>query len=519
MNLPSQLLSSMQDTQSVSNTRAAVLRLLVVTRESAVLGPLWALGESRSWQLESATSGWGAMERVQSGITPDLLVLDLPCGDKDGLHFLRWLRRLRPELPILVLCDSDDAYTQQEAIRLGAQDFLAKPLPEHALERAIRRQLSRTVESSGVEITSEDVAQVGGENFFVAASPTMRKVRAQVELLAETDVPVLIVGEAGCGKETIARLMHQLSVRSGFRFAKINCAALPSDLLEIELFGSDRNGTGTSPFKAGRLELCDKGTLLLQDITEMPMSLQAKLLQALHTKRFARPGRGTAVPVDVRILAASTNGLESAVADNKLREDLCYWLSGYTVRVPPLRERREELPLLLHYLMRYLAKQYALAPRDFSPAVLQACQSHGWPGNLRELENFVKRFLLASDKQLPFAEEADPDDLGGNSGSPLGPDALASRSCERDIRSSSSHSLKSLVQTVKLEAEKNAISAALEKTGWNRKAAARLLKVSYRSLLYKIDQYQMKSPDAALVAGGGGLRPNGNGFGGNGSPR
>ena len=159
----------MQGSQSVSNTRAAVLRLLVVTHESAVLGPLWAIGESHHWQLESATSGWGAMERVQSGITPDLLVLDLPCGDKDGLHFLRWLRRLRPELPILVLCDSDDAHTQQEAIRLGAQDFLAKPLPEHALERAIGRQLSRAVESSGVEITSEDIAQVGGENFFVAA--------------------------------------------------------------------------------------------------------------------------------------------------------------------------------------------------------------------------------------------------------------------------------------------------------------------------------------------------------------
>ena len=497
------------------DNQAALLRLLVVSRESAVLGPLWAIGESNHWQLESATNGWGAMERVQSGVTPDLLILDLPRADKDGLHFLRWLRRLRPELPILVLCDHEDSSTQQEAIRLGARDYLLKPVQDRVLESAIRRMLTTGADNGSAEITSDDVAHVSGDTFFIAASPVMRKLRAQIELLAETDSPVLILGENGSGKETTARLMHQLSVRSGFRFAKVNCAALPSDLLESELFGSDRNGTATPQVKLGKLELCEKGTILLDEITEMPMGLQSKLLQVLQSRRFARPGSGTTVPVDVRILTASPNGLDAAVLESKLREDLCYRLSAYTVRVPPLRERREELPLLMHYFMRCLARRYALAPRDFSPAVLEVCRSHGWPGNLRELENFVKRFLLGTDKQVSFASEADAEGFEANNEARTGY-ALLPRGFEQG-GIPGAHSLKSLVQTVKLEAEKNAIAAALEKTGWNRKAAARLLKVSYRSLLYKIEQYQMKSPDSTLLPRGAGLRLNGNGSGGNGS--
>lgn len=493
----------------------AVVRILVISRESAVLGPLWTIGESNRWQLESATSGWGAMERVQSGITPDLLILDLPRADKDGLHFLRWLRRLRPELPIFVLCDREDSPTQQEAIRLGASDFIAKPLREHSLEKLIQRQLSKAPED-GAEISSDDIAPVHGDSFFVAASPVMRKLRIQVELLAETDSPVLFLGEAGSGKETVARLMHRLSIRSGFQFAKINCSALPSDLLESELFGWERNGSGLAQSKPGKLELCEKGTLFLDEITEMPMSLQTRLLQVMQSKRLVRSGSGTSVSVDVRILAASPNGLDTAISENKLREDLCYRLSAYTVRVPPLRERREEIPLLLHYFMRSLAKQYALSAREFSPAVLQACQSHVWPGNLRELESFVKRFLLAAGKQPPLASETTPELLVDKDASCFTPDVAAVRGSESLFGASSSHSLKSLVQMVKLEAEKNAIAAALERTGWNRKAAARLLKVSYRSLLYKIEQYQMKSPDSTLPPGGNGIRPNANGFGGNG---
>jgi two-component system, NtrC family, response regulator AtoC len=489
----------------VPKTTAAPVRLLLVTRESAILSLLWSIGEERKWHLESATNGWGAMERVQSGVTPDLLILDLPRADGDGLHFLRWLRRLRPELPILVLCHQDDSPTQQEAIRLGARDCLVRPVGTRALQEAIDLHLASADHDGAPGISSEDVEQVDGEVPFVGASPIMRKLRGQIESIAETDDSVLITGESGSGRQTVARLIHQLSIRSGFAFAKVNCAALPSDLLEAELFGQDRKGNGLSQLKTGKLEHCEKGTILLDEVTEMPLALQNKLVGFLQTKKFARPGSGASVSVNVRVLTTSTNSLEPAIADNKLREDLWYRLSTYTVRVPPVRERREEIPLLLHYFMRQLSKQYALSPRPFSSAVLEACQAHYWPGNLREMKSFVKGFLLAGGKELPFANE-------------LRSRVMSDKRAPADQRlaCSGSDSLKTLVQNVKLEAEKNAIAAALERTGWNRKAAARLLKVSYRTLLYKIEQYQMRAPDSSAIQGGSAFRSNGNGFGGNG---
>ena len=494
-------------------------RLLVVSRESAVLRPLWSMGESNYWHLESAANAWEAMERVQSGITPDLLLLDLPLGDADGLHILRWLRRLRPALPIILLGHAEDVDRKHEAIRLGARDYLVRPINDSQLEKVILHHLSTAGEAIETDISSEDVELISNESFFVGVSPIMRKLRVQAALLAEANVPVLILGESGSGKETTARLIHKLSVRSVFEFAQVNCAALPSDLLESELFGYERNGT-TAPArtKSGKLELCEKGTILLNEITEMPMDLQANVLQVVQNKRFVRPGTSTSVEVDVRVLAASTTSIEHAVSENRLREDLYYRLSAYTIHVPPLRERREEIPLLMRHFMHQLAKHYSLTPRAFSPAVLEACQSYPWLGNLRELENFVKRYLMVGDQELAFDKNRSEPEEGTRNA------ALTMRSLNQPVPSpipycagaSRSDSLKSLVQSVKLEAERNAIASALEKTGWNRKAAARLLKVSYRTLLYKIEQYQMRSSDTSLFPGGNGLRSNGSGFRGNG---
>ncbi len=498
------------------NKTTETARLLVVSHDSAVLRPLWLIGESNCWQFESATNAWEAMERVQSGVTPDLLLLDLPQGDADGLHILRWLRRLRPALPIILIAHPEDVGRKQEAIRMGARDYLVKPLDDHQLERVIQQYLSQSNEAFETDITSDDVELVSSDNFFIGISPIMRRLRAQASLLAEANVPVLILGESGSGKETTARLLHKLSVRSGFEFAKVNCAALPSDLLEKELFGYRRDGTtGPARIKVGKLELCAKGTILLNEITEMSMDLQANLVQVLQNKRFIRPGSSISVAIDVRILASSTANIEHALSENRLREDLYYRLSAYTIHVPSLRERKEELPLLLRHFMHQLAKHYGLSPRDFSSAVIEACQSHAWPGNLRELENFVKRYLMVGDRKLEFERsQLNLDEVNQSSGlaMPGGSNRLLAPLVQSRDRASSSDSLKSLVQSVKLEAEKNAIAAALEKTGWNRKAAARLLKVSYRTLLYKIEQYQMRSSDPALFPGGNGLRSKGNGF-------
>jgi two-component system response regulator AtoC len=484
-------------------------RILVVSRELSALRPLWAIGEANCWQIETAASGWEALDRVQSGTCPDVILLDLAQGDADGLHTLRWLRRVRPDLPILLLSHSDDADQKLEAMRLGAQDYLLRPLDEQQLEIAIKRCLSAPGDDGESDIGTDGIERIGEDRFFIAASPTMRKLRAQAELLAQVNAPLLIVGESGSGKQLAARLIHKLSVRSGFRFIKLNCAALPSDLLASELFGNEGALTGNGHTKLSKFELCEKGTLFLEKITEMSLGLQAKLLHAMQEGYFIRLGGETRIAMNVRILASSDLNIEQAIADRKLREDLYYRLSAFTVHVPALRQRRDEIPLLLGHFMKQLAQRYGLPPRSFSLAVLEACQAYDWPGNLREVEEFVKRYLIAGD-------EGSTSGVGGRDGDGLHLAHSRNNGDEPSIENTEvedgASGLKSLVQNVKGEAERQAIGTALEQTRWNRKAAARLLKVSYRTLLYKIQQYHMNPPDYPSASfPGNGLRGNGHG--------
>jgi two-component system, NtrC family, response regulator AtoC len=501
----------------VAENAIETIRLLIVSREPGVLRPLWSIGETNSWQLETAGSGWEALERLQSGAAPHVLLLDVPRGDADALHVVRWLRRLRPELPIIVLSYPNGVSQEREAIRLGAQDYLVRPLDEPKLENAIRRQIVDSYDGESADPNSDEIEELEDGAFFISMSPIMQKLRAQAKLLAEADVPVLILGETGTGKDTVARLIHKLSVRSGCKFLKVNCAALPGELLETELFGSEAKSSAVAGPAArprlGKFELCGKGTILLEEISEMPDKLQIKLLQLLQEKTFVRPGSHTSVPVDVRILATSSNHLERALVEKRLREDLYYRLSTFTLSIPPLRQRKEEIPVLLQHFMHRLAKQYGIASRTFSPAVTDACRGYSWPGNLKELEEFVKRYLLMGDPDLSFGADSDLDeqDSDQNGGRLANQASALAVPIVNGVKEVGPSSLKSLVQGVKLEAEKNAIAAALEKTGWNRKAAARLLKVSYRTILYKIDQYHMKAPETYSSPLGNGLNGNGNG--------
>jgi len=471
--------------------------ILLLSKERSVLDLLRSCGDADGWQVETAGSGWEALERVHAGPGPDLVLVDMSDGDCDALHALRWLRRVRPDLAMLVLADSHDPHQKTEAIRLGAQDFLVQPHAQE-LEAAIRRALFDSADGIESETVSDEIEHIGDDMFFVAASPTMRKLRAQAELLAQVSAPVLILGENGSGKELAARLIHKLSVRSGFRFLKLNCAALPGDVLESELFGVV-NGNGRS--RPGKLELCQRGTLFIHEITEMPMSLQVKLLQVLRHGYFVNLGGESRVEMDVRILAATQANIEQAIADRKLREDLYYRLSAFTVHVPSLRQRKEEIPLLLGHFMNQLARRYSLPARIFSTPAIEVCQRHSWPGNLRELEKFVKRYLVIGDG----AESLDGLDREGAlwRGSAALPES-AGPSLEAGQSQAATSGLKSLVQSVKGEAERNAIANALERAGWNRKAAARLLKISYRTLLYKIEHYHMSPPTSHLSGYGNG---------------
>jgi two-component system response regulator AtoC len=468
-------------------------RVLIVSNEPAALGLLQADGMMNGYRVETTVSGWEALERVQSGVGPDLVIL--AAADTEALHTLRWLRRVRPDLSIVLVSRHENAEHRKEAMRAGAQDYLVCSHAEQSWDTVICDYLSsdqRTI----TEIAPEHIVHIGDDMFFVAASPAMHRVRSQAELLAQVNGPVLIEGPAGSGKEFVARLIHKLSVRSGFRFVKVSCAALTGDLLDAELFGYDRDSTVNGQNTSSKLELCQPGTLFLDEITAVPLSLQEKMLRGLREGFFANKGTANRVQLDIRIVAATAMNIDQAVAEKKLREDLYYHLSAFTVHVPPLRQRRDEIPLLLGHFMNQLSKRYGLPPRGFSGAVMEACQCYTWPGNLNQLESFVKRYLVAGEtgNELALDRNGDgPTEISHGAASDVvsvNVTPFKSINCEQ-----SNFGLKSLLQSVKGEAEKNAIATALEQTHWNRKAAARLLKVSYRSLLYKIQQYHISPPE------------------------
>jgi transcriptional regulator with PAS, ATPase and Fis domain len=316
--------------------------------------------------------------------------------------------------------------------------------------------------------------------FFVAASPAMKKIRSQAKLVANVDIPVLMLGESGTGKEVVSRLIHKYSPRAHRTFLKVNCAAVPGDLLESELFGYEPGAfTGATHSKPGKFELCNKGTILLDEIGEMPPQLQAKLLHVLQDQQFSRLGSRSMIKVDVRILAATNIDIPRAIAEKKLREDLYYRLNGFTINLPPLRERREEIGILLRHFISQIGESYGRPSMTISPRLLEACERYNWPGNLRELGNFVKRFLILGDEELAMQEMQAGG--GATAGGPSGMSATASEG-----------GLKGLVRGVKDEAEIEAITKALEQTNWNRKKAAALLKISYKALLYKIRQYEIQ---------------------------
>ena len=478
-------------------------RMLLVSRDPSTLRSVAKVGEANDWQMETAHSGLEALEQVQSMPAPDLVLLDLVPDDADSLHTLRWLRRVCPRVPVILISLSENHHDMVEALRLGAQDFLLRPWQEQQLDRVLKSHLAGANQHEAT-VGGEEIERISDSLSFVAASPAMKKLRAQAELLAQVNVPVLIVGEQGSGKETTARLIHELSVRSGMRFLKVSCDALASDQLESELFGcpaDEVNGGGYR--RPGKFELCHRGTLVLQEISEMSLGLQAKVAAVLQRPRLIKRTNNKS-ELDVRILGTSKIDLDAVDDERKMNGDLLGRLSAFTINVPPLRQRREDIPVLLGHFMKRLARHYGLPARNLSPHVLDSCQRYSWPGNVEELENFVKGYLMLGDDSLLML--GDGSLRHGN----LQPKLEAAIQTPLDnlkedqpngAKSSTPAlepaSLKSLVRTVKDETEKSAIAGALDQTRWNRKAAARLLQISYRALLYKIEQHQMRPPQFA----------------------
>lgn len=335
------------------------------------------------------------------------------------------------------------------------------------------------------------VEEEGNDFLFLPGSEAMARIHAHIERIAPVDIPVLLLGESGAGKEVFARRIHKLSPRGHRSFLKVNCAALPADLLESELFGFEAGAfTGAVKSKPGMFELCNKGTIFLDEIGELPPTLQAKLLQVLQDRQFSRLGGRSLVSVDVRILAATNVDIRQALIAKRFREDLYYRLGAFTLQIPPLRERRDEIIPLLQYFMRRIGLRMGFPPKSVSPRLIDACLQYCWPGNVRELENFVKRLLVLDDEEAALAELSDDDGDGPEllNGSP------------RLLRIQASTDLKSLVRGLKEETEKEAIKLALDRAAGSRKEAARLLKISTKALLQKARQYGIV-PNTTLTLG------------------
>jgi two-component system, NtrC family, response regulator AtoC len=329
-----------------------------------------------------------------------------------------------------------------------------------------------------------DVEELGNNWFYVAASPAMREVRKQVSQVASIDVPVLLLGESGTGKEVIARLLHKQSRRAHRTFMKVNCAALPVELLESELFGYEAGAfTGAQHAKPGKFEICHKGTLFLDEIAEMPIPPQAKLLHVLQDGEFSRLGSSTTARVDVRVLAATNVDITQALESRRFRADLYYRLNAFMIELPPLRERKEDIPELLNHFIQNWASRCGRPCLPVSAKMLDACLRYRWPGNVRELENFVKRYLVLADEEQVLKS------LGSKPNS--GPVQLAP--VRRPVVSNAVD-LKSMVRGLKQEVEREAILRTLEQVRGSRKETAKILRISLRALHYKIRQYGIDQP-------------------------
>jgi two-component system, NtrC family, response regulator AtoC len=458
--------------------------ILIVDDEPSVLRYTKTLLEVDHYSVETAASGEEALQRMHRGPAPSLIVLDVGMPGMDGLQTLASCKKIYPEQKILMMSCSSDTTKVVQAMKLGAADYLHKPFQAPQLQGAVRRVLESGREDA--DLSSQDnvketavIEHLDDDLFFLAASPVMKQIHAQVALVARVDVGVLLLGESGVGKEVLARLIHKVSIRARRPFVKVNCAALPNDLLESELFGYEAGAfTGATAPKPGKFQLADNGTILLDEIGEMSAALQAKLLHVLQDGRFFRLGGRTNIKANARILAATNIDVQKAIAERTLREDLYYRLSAFTITIPPLRERREEIPWLLTHYMNDLSTKFGKNPLPISDRLVRECVRYHWPGNLRELGNFVKRYLVLEDEKFIVDELRMKNKEAGigesDQGAAAGP---------------RSGGLKALVRTLKDDAEAKEILRALEKANWNRKLAAAQLCISYKALLYKIKQY------------------------------
>jgi two-component system response regulator AtoC len=461
------------------------LTVLVIDDDPGIRDYLEALATRQGYGVYTAADGETALAGLEK-TAPDLITLDAVLPGMDGLETLRQIKQRAPEVPVIMLSGHGQARTIVEAMRLGASDFLRKPFEVEELELAFRkalenRALEEEVKSLRGRVRSEvDGLLMGGDN------PKMREVREIIEQVADTDITVLVRGESGTGKEVVARALFQLGNRRNRPFVKVNCAALPSELLESELFGFEKGAfTGAQKRKLGKFEYANQGTIFLDEISEMAPGLQAKLLQVLQDGEFSRLGGESDVRVDARIIAATNRNLEEAVRKGEFREDLYYRLNVVTIQIPPLRDRIDAVPLLVEHFLQMYSEQYKKKLEKLTPELMKVLMEYHWPGNVRELENMIKRMVVLGSEQTVMQELGQsraPAAIDGDS------EELDLATLGVDFEQGKEFDLKAISKRASQIAEKKVIERVLSLTRWNRKEAASRLQISYKALLYKMKE-------------------------------
>ena len=365
--------------------------ILIVDDETAILTSLKSILEDEGYDVSVASSGTEAL-KIYTTDPPDLMMLDIWMPELDGLETLKRVKEFVPTAQVIMMSGHGSIETAVRAIKLGAYDYIEKPLSlenvtlrvKHALDQYRLEQENRTLKT-----------KVQKKFELVGQSPAMHQLRQLIETAGPTNSRVLIGGENGTGKELVARAIHNHSARAEHPFIAVNCAAIPETLIESELFGHEKGAfTGATSMKRGQFEQADGGTLFLDEIADMSLSTQAKVLRALQEQQFTRVGGGKLMKVDVRVLAASNKDLEKEIAKGTFREDLYYRLNVVPIIVPPLRERREDIPALVRHFMKIHAEEQGLRIKDVTPEAMAVFQQYEWPGNIRELRNLIERLMI-----------------------------------------------------------------------------------------------------------------------------
>ena len=455
------------------------VKILVIDDDPKVS---WLLSEGlgKTYEIVSAKDGLEGLQ-VVSKTKPSLVLLDIKMPGIEGLEVLDKIKSMDQLTEVIMLSGHGETKNVVESIKRGASEFINKPFDVKEVELHIQSVLEKNHLKKELNHLKEELRAKSQYETLVGDSSKMFQIKTVVEQVADSELTILIRGESGTGKEIVARLLHTLSSRKNEPFVKVNCAAIPRDLLEAELFGYEKGAfTGAHKTKPGRFETANRGTIFLDEIGDMPLELQSKLLQVLEQYEFMRVGGIKTIKVDTRIVCATNRDLNKALKDQTIREDLFYRLNEVTINLPPLREKREDIPLLIEHFLQKYTTLYNKKYHPLSSGTIELLQEYDWPGNVRQLENLIKQVVVREDEEIIH------DTLKASSvqtGSYSVPTTASTQV--------KNYSLKKRVGDVVAHQEKSLISEVLTKTNWNRRKAAQLLEISYRSLLYKIKEYQL----------------------------